>query len=70
MTNSNISRDEIRSAIEDKLCANFSVTSETATDDQIFQAAAIVVRELMSRFWQLKTLKSIKRKSITCPWNF
>ena len=50
MKNSNISRDEIRSVIEDKLCANFSVTSENATNEQIFQAAAIVIRELMSRF--------------------
>ena len=50
MINSNISRDEIRSVIEDKLCAAFSVTSETATDEQIFQATAIVIRELMSRF--------------------
>ena len=45
-----ISRDEIRSAIEDKLCAHFSTTGETATDDQIFQATAIVIREIMSRF--------------------
>ena len=45
-----ISRDEMRSAIEDKLCATFSVTSANATDDQIFQASAIVIRELMSRF--------------------
>jgi len=44
-----ISRDEVRSAIEDKLCAHFSVTGTTATDEQIFQAAAIVIREIMSR---------------------
>ncbi len=44
-----ISRDEIRSAIEDKLCAQFSVSSAEATDAQIFQATAIVIRELMSR---------------------
>ncbi|MCQ2558765.1 MAG: glycogen/starch/alpha-glucan phosphorylase, partial [Oscillospiraceae bacterium] len=49
MVNS-ITRDELRSAIEDKLCAQFSVTSATATDDQIFQATAIVIREIMSRF--------------------
>lgn len=48
MTNQ-ISRDEVRSAIEDKLCAHFGVTSEAATDSQIFQATAIVIRELMSR---------------------
>ena len=62
MTNSNISRDEIRSAIEDKLCASFSVTSETATDDQIFQAAAIVVRELMSRFLAVANPKKHKKE--------
>ncbi len=44
-----ISREEIRSAIEDKLCAQFSISSEEATDTQIFQATAIVIRELMSR---------------------
>ncbi|MBQ2960280.1 MAG: glycogen/starch/alpha-glucan phosphorylase [Oscillospiraceae bacterium] len=48
MTNQ-ISREEVRSAIEDKLCAQFSVTSAEATDEQVFQATAIVIRELMSR---------------------
>ena len=52
--NSYITRDEIRSVIEDKLCAIFSVTSETATNDQIFEASAIVIRELMSRFLAVK----------------
>ena len=45
-----ISRDEARSAIEDKLCSTFSVTGRNATDEQIFQATAIVIREIMSRF--------------------
>ena len=44
-----ISREEIRSAIEDKLCAQFSISSNEASDTQIFQATAIVIRELMSR---------------------
>ena len=44
-----ISRDEVRSAIEDKLCAQFTVTGVTADDEQIFQATAMVIRELMSR---------------------
>ena len=44
-----ISRDEVRSAIEDKLCAHFGVSGENAADDQIFQATAIVIREIMSR---------------------
>ena len=48
MTNE-ISRDELRSAIEDKLCARFSVTADSATDAQVFQATAIVIREIMSR---------------------
>ncbi len=44
-----ISRDDVRSAIEDKLCAQFTVTGATADDEQIFQATAMVIRELMSR---------------------
>ena len=44
-----ISRDEVRSAIEDKLCAHFSITSANASDDQVFQATAIVINEIMSR---------------------
>ena len=47
--NNQISRDEVRSAIEDKLSAQFSVSGEVATNEQIFQATAIVIRELMSR---------------------
>ena len=47
---SQISRDEIRSAIADKLCAHFSVAPSLATEAQVFQASAIVIRELMSRF--------------------
>ena len=35
MFTSQISRDEVRSAIEDKLCAHFAVTAKTATDDQV-----------------------------------
>ena len=45
-----ISRDEMRSAIADKLCAQFSVSPDVATEAQVFQASAIVIRELMSRF--------------------
>ncbi len=48
MTNE-ISRDEMRSFIEDKLCAHFGVTAPEATDEQVFQASAIVIREIMSR---------------------
>ena len=48
MTNE-ISRDELRSAIEDKLCAHFGVAAENATDAQVFQASAIVIHEIMSR---------------------
>ena len=45
-----ISRDEVRSAIEDKLCAYFATTSADATDEQVFRATAMVIREIMSRF--------------------
>ncbi len=49
MVGETISREEVRSAIEDKLCAHFGVTGAEATDEQIFQATAIVIREIMSR---------------------
>ena len=54
---SQISKDELRSAIEDKLCALFSVTSEKATDDQLFMASAIVIREIMSRILAVEDRK-------------
>ncbi len=50
---SEISANEMRSAIEDKLCSYFAVTSANASDEQVFQACAMVIRELMSR---LKTV--------------
>lgn len=61
MTNQ-ISRDEVRSAIEDKLCAHFGVTSEVATDGQIFQATAIVIRELMSRLLAAENPKHAEKE--------
>ena len=39
----------MRGALEDKLCAYFGVTSADATDQQVFEASAMVVREIMSR---------------------
>ena len=62
MYKSQISRDEIRSAIEDKLCAHFAVTSKTATDDQVFQASAMVIRELMSRLLSAEETKCPDRE--------
>ena len=62
-----ISRDEIRSAIADKLCAHFGVSPDVATDDQVFQASAMVIREIMSRFPRIPD--GPKRKSIICRWS-
>ena len=62
MFTSQISRDEVRSAIEDKLCAHFGVTSEIATDGQIFQATAIVIRELMSRLLAAENPKHAEKE--------
>ena len=65
--NNQISRDEVRSAIEDKLSAQFSVSGEDATNEQIFQATAIVIRELMSR---LLTIEDTRKKRYTiCRWS-
>ena len=46
---SEITAIELHAAIEDKLCAHFGVTGQAATDEQVFQASAMVVREIMSR---------------------
>ncbi len=46
---SEITRDELHAAIEDKLFAHFGTTSANATDEQVFLASAQVIREIMSR---------------------
>lgn len=62
MFKSQISRDEVRSAIEDKLCAHFAVTAKTASDDQVFQASAIVIREIMSRLLAVEETRLPERE--------
>ena len=57
-----ISRDEIRSAIADKLCAHFSVSPDNATEEQVFQASAIVIRELMSRFLAIEDPHRVEKE--------
>ena len=59
---SEISRDEIRSAIADKLCAHFSVAPDLATEEQVFQASAIVIRELMSRFLAIEDPRRVEKE--------
>ena len=44
----------MRGALEDKLCAHFGVIGEEATDEQVFQASAMVIREIMSRLLALE----------------
>ena len=61
--NSQITRDEMHCAIEDKLCAIFGVTGANATEEEIFQASAIVVRELMSRYLAVQDPKE-KNKEV------
>ncbi len=46
---SEITSSELYAAIADKLCAYFGVTEKAATDAQVFEAVAMVVREIMSR---------------------
>ena len=62
MVGETISREEVRSAIEDKLCAHFGVTGTEATDEQIFQATAIVIREIMSRLHVAEDPKHAKKE--------
>ena len=57
-----ISRDEVRSAIEDKLCAYFATTGDAATDEQIFRASAMVIREIMSRFLAVEDPRRVEKE--------
>ena len=59
---SEITRDEVRSAIEDKLCAHFGITGADATDEQVFQASAMVIREIMSRIYTAQPEKKAEKE--------
>ncbi|MCR5089724.1 MAG: glycogen/starch/alpha-glucan family phosphorylase [Oscillospiraceae bacterium] len=59
---SQISRDELSSAIADKLCAHFSVAPDAATEAQVFQASAIVIRELMGRFLAIEDPHRVEKE--------
>ncbi len=49
MSKSEITARELHAAMEDKLCAYFGLAGAQATDAQVFQASAMVIREIMSR---------------------
>lgn len=51
-----ISKDDFRSALEDKLCAYFGITHLEASDEEIFKASAIVIREIMSRLMAFESM--------------
>ena len=57
------SRKEIRAALEDKLSAHFGVTGALATDQQVFCACAILLREIMSRKSSL-SVGSVPKKEV------
>ena len=59
---SQISKEELLAAIEDKLCAQFGVSAKNAADEQIFQASAMVIRELMSRHMAAQTLRDDEKE--------
>ena len=63
MTTGQISRDEMHGALEDKLCSYFGVTGKEATDEQVFQASAMVIREIMSR------LLAAEKAETEAAWN-
>ena len=43
---SEITKNDLRAAIEDKLCAYFGVSGAQATDTQIFQSSAMILKVL------------------------
>ncbi len=58
---SEITASELYAAIEDKLCAYFGVTGKVATDEQVFQAVAMVIREMMSRLLAVQDEKPVRQ---------
>ena len=59
---SEITANELHAVIEDKLCAYFGVTGAAASDEQVFQAAAMVIREIMSRILAVQKVKEPERQ--------
>ncbi len=57
-----ISKDDFRSALEDKLCSYFGKTHFEASDEEIFQASAIVIREIMSRLMAFENVGEAKER--------
>ena len=46
--NQNLSRDAVRASIEAKLNGHFGVSADEATEEQIFKATALSVKELLT----------------------
>ena len=46
--NRNVNKDAVRAGIEAKLTSHFGVSSEEATEEQIFKATALSVKELLT----------------------
>ena len=45
----NLSVEQIKEAIQDKLAHTFVVSSENATDEEYYKASVLIVRELMMK---------------------
>lgn len=60
MTTKQLTKEQIRLKIEDKIMAHFGLGIDKASEEQIFQASAIFIRELMSR---LSAVNSTKKNS-------
>ena len=46
--NHNLKKDAVRASIEAKLTSHFGVSAEEATEEQIFKATALSVKELLT----------------------
>ena len=45
----NLTVEQIKQAIQDKLAHTFAVSPENATDEEYYKASAIIVRELLAK---------------------
>ena len=66
-------KEQLAEMIEGKLQRNFGCTVETANNNHMFKACALVLRDIMSRR-RIETSNQVwessSGRSTICPWSF
>lgn len=73
MLDSHFKKEEFKKAVKENVKMLYRKTIDEATQQQIFQAVSLAVKDLLSiTGWQLKNSmrKMIRRSYIIFPWSF